>query len=308
MDTLDGDGSVVLVRRPPSEAESSRGGGYDQTMSFGTDIVEAVHQGETIPLWYGQARVTQVLSGHGFQIRQAELLRETNEIITISTVVGDGDGWGKVGGVHQIPGITQYAVIKYSRDTGARTGFWDFSERSWSVEFNDYFNVTFPANGDWSLLPASAHPIRNVLMRFWNHAVEDFPAFFDSKQGLKGGVALDRIAGGGHAERSDLLSIRFPRRFKPRFVDMIVNFNPSEDVLKIDRQQFDLGGEFRFATAMNRKSLARLAREDHDFLYDLSSGWLYYNQNGSDKGFGNGGICAIIQGAPALSVDSFELF
>lgn len=135
-----------------------------------------------------------------------------------------------------------------------------------------------------------------------------FPGIFDSKQGLREGVVLGQIAGGDNAERSDPLLIRYPSKFNRKFVDTIVNFNSSEDVVKIDRRQFDLGEEFRFAAAKNRKSLARLARQDHDFIYDLSSGWLYLNQNGSDKGFGSGGICAIIQGAPALSVDSFELF
>ena len=33
---------------------------------------------------------------------------------------------------------------------------------------------------------------------------------------------------------------------------------------------------------------------------------LYFNENGSDKGFGDGGIIAILKGAPELTSDNLE--
>ena len=42
------------------------------------------------------------------------------------------------------------------------------------------------------------------------------------------------------------------------------------------------------------------AREEVHFFYDSKKGGLYFNENGSDQGLGNGGIAAIIQGAPSL--------
>ena len=46
---------------------------------------------------------------------------------------------------------------------------------------------------------------------------------------------------------------------------------------------------------------------DIDFLYDQKKGSLYFNENGADKGFGDGGIIAILKGAPELTATHLEL-
>ena len=58
--------------------------------------------------------------------------------------------------------------------------------------------------------------------------------------------------------------------------------------------------------AKNKKALMKLAKLDIDFLYDQKKGGLYFNENGSDKGFGDGGIIAILKGAPDLTSDNLE--
>ena len=45
---------------------------------------------------------------------------------------------------------------------------------------------------------------------------------------------------------------------------------------------------------------------DFDFLYDQKKGGLYFNENRSDKGFGDGGIIAILKGATDLTSDNLE--
>ena len=50
----------------------------------------------------------------------------------------------------------------------------------------------------------------------------------------------------------------------------------------------------------------QLAKLDIDFLYDQKKGGLYFNENGADKGFGNGGIIAILKGAPDLTASNLE--
>ena len=50
----------------------------------------------------------------------------------------------------------------------------------------------------------------------------------------------------------------------------------------------------------------KLAKQDFDFLYDRRKGGLYFNENGSDKGFGEGGIIAILKGAPDLRESNLE--
>ena len=37
-----------------------------------------------------------------------------------------------------------------------------------------------------------------------------------------------------------------------------------------------------------------LANEDHDFIFDISTGNIFYNENGLRRGFGEGGITANI--------------
>ena len=49
-----------------------------------------------------------------------------------------------------------------------------------------------------------------------------------------------------------------------------------------------------------------LSRQGLDFFYDEKKGGLYFNENGSDKGFGDGGIIAILKGAPDLTSDNLE--
>ena len=50
----------------------------------------------------------------------------------------------------------------------------------------------------------------------------------------------------------------------------------------------------------------KLAKQDFDFLYDEKKGGLYFNENGANKGFGDGGIIAILKGAPELTSDNLE--
>ena len=50
----------------------------------------------------------------------------------------------------------------------------------------------------------------------------------------------------------------------------------------------------------------KIAKQDIDFLYDQKKGGLYFNENGLEKGFGDGGIVAILKGAPDLTESNFE--
>ena len=50
----------------------------------------------------------------------------------------------------------------------------------------------------------------------------------------------------------------------------------------------------------------KLAKLDIDFLYDEKKGGLYFNENGADKGLGEGGITAILRGSPDLTSGNLE--
>ena len=97
-----------------------------------------------------------------------------------------------------------------------------------------------------------------------------------------------------------------PAKFNKRSADKITNFNPSTDTLEIDSDSFGIDSSASFTAAKNKRKLKKLAKKDFDFLYDQKKGGLYFNENGSDKGFGDGGIIAILKGAPDLTSGNLE--
>ena len=101
--------------------------------------------------------------------------------------------------------------------------------------------------------------------------------------------------------------ILFPKRFKGKYVDKITNFKPLTDKLEIDTDAFDTSKFATFAGGVSKKEVKKvLAKQDFDFLYDQKKGGLYFNENGSDKGFGNGGLIAILKGAPNLTASHLD--
>ena len=101
--------------------------------------------------------------------------------------------------------------------------------------------------------------------------------------------------------------ISLPDSFKNKSADKITNFNPSTDTLEIDTDSFGVDSSATFAAGKNKKAVKKkLAKQDFDFLYDEKKGGLYFNENGADKGFGDGGIIAILKGAPDLTSGNLE--
>ena len=104
-------------------------------------------------------------------------------------------------------------------------------------------------------------------------------------------------------------TITAPKAFKKKFADKIINFNPSSDNLEIDLKSFGLGETASFRVAKSKKAIKKnLSRKEFDFLYDQKKGGLYYNQNGAEKGFGEGGIVAILKGSPDISNENILFF
>ena len=101
--------------------------------------------------------------------------------------------------------------------------------------------------------------------------------------------------------------ISIPNKFKIKAIDKITNFNPSIDTLEIDTASFGIDSAPTFAAGKNKKVVKRqLAKLDIDFLYDKKKGALYFNENGSDIGFGDGGIIAFLAKALNLNSDNLE--
>ena len=102
-------------------------------------------------------------------------------------------------------------------------------------------------------------------------------------------------------------AIEAPRKFNKKSADKITNFDPSTDTLEIDTESFGIDSSATFTSGKNKKAVKKkLAKKDFDFLYDEKKGRLYFNENGAEKGFGDGGIIAILKGSPDLTLDNLE--
>ena len=111
----------------------------------------------------------------------------------------------------------------------------------------------------------------------------------------------------GRNQQAQSTAIKMPAKFNKKSADKITNFNPSTDTLEINTDSFGIDSSATFAAGKNMKEVKKkLAKQDFDFLYDEKKGGLYFNENGSDKGFGDGGIIAILKGAPDLTSGNLE--
>ena len=102
--------------------------------------------------------------------------------------------------------------------------------------------------------------------------------------------------------RPDSIGVHLPNQFKLDSADKIINFRSYRDILAIDSDGFGVDSLATFATGRNQRVVKKqLAKQDFNFLYDQRGGGLYFNENGSEDGFGDGGIIAILIGAPGLT-------
>ena len=107
--------------------------------------------------------------------------------------------------------------------------------------------------------------------------------------------------------RKKSLELRLPDTFTQGFVDEVNNFNTLTDTIDIDVNSFGIDGSATFAVGKSKKIVKKkLSKFDTDFIYDKKKGGLYFNENGSEKGFGDGGIIAILKGAPDLTASNLE--
>ena len=75
---------------------------------------------------------------------------------------------------------------------------------------------------------------------------------------------------------------------------MSLQADPSTDGQN-DKDSFGIDESITIATAKNKRKVKKaLAKQDIDLLYESKKGGLYLNENGSDKGFGEGGLIALL--------------
>ncbi|MBE9226035.1 hypothetical protein IQ264_11430 [Phormidium sp. LEGE 05292] len=92
-------------------------------------------------------------------------------------------------------------------------------------------------------------------------------------------------------------------------VDTITDFTPGEDTIFLSQQRFsNLSNVVDFSTAFTTVD-NDLAVETSNALivYNSVNGNLFYNQNGSELGFGDGGLFAVLSSVPAITALDFTV-
>ena len=71
---------------------------------------------------------------------------------------------------------------------------------------------------------------------------------------------------------------------------------------------FDFGKKLKIKIVSGKKAEFKPVRKSNkDIIFDEKKGFLYFNENGKEKGWGDGGLFAKLQGAPELGADDFTI-
>jgi Ca2+-binding RTX toxin-like protein len=113
---------------------------------------------------------------------------------------------------------------------------------------------------------------------------------------LTGGAGNDRFVFGDGTPFTAALGI-----------DRINDFTPGEDSIGLSKATFNLSKRDFASNFAIVTDDASAATNTAAIVYNTSNGSLFYNTNGSDVGFGNGGQFASFFGQPILSLQDFTL-
>jgi hypothetical protein len=202
--------------------------------------------------------------------------------------------------------VFDYRETYLAKQSSGRTGY----SYGYALKFDT------PVEGQFPLLPEQANS--KVVYKYhtgegtFSGELAKAPTSTNRANSIKNHSWSDRIKDGWWLTKNEIESatenlLIEPSQFNKKSADKITNFNPSTDSLEIDTDSFGIDSSATFAAGKNMKAVKKkLANKDFDFLYDEKKGGLYFNENGADKGYGEGGIIAILKGAPDLTSDNLE--
>ena len=250
--------------------------------------IAIIHEGTTIPL-LGRSDETdavhEIRGAHEITAVDAEVKGEYIYLVGKST-----------GNFAQ----EFYNLTRYDRSSGIETDTWDSKSFSFVGEGKTAW-ITI-VDDTWEQYEGTP----------FAHYKDDFRKFREEFSFLSipehgtGSINSTSTSESSNSE-DEIIEISAPNKFKVKNIDKITNFNPSTDSLEIDADSFGIDSSATFAAGKNKKEVKKtLAKQDFDFLYDQKKGGLYFNENGADKGFGDGRIIAILKGASDLSMDNID--
>ena len=120
----------------------------------------------------------------------------------------------------------------------------------------------------------------------------------NADEAIAGGGGKDKLTGGRGA---DAFVFEIPGEFGKRRLDSITDFSLDEgDMIVISSDAFDGVSEIRLKTVTGRKAAKDASATNKSFIYDDKKGLLYFNEDGRNSGFGDGGVFAKLVGTPEI--------
>ena len=123
---------------------------------------------------------------------------------------------------------------------------------------------------------------------------------------LVGSEGGDVLKGGGGA---DGFLFQNPDGFGKKAAIKVKDFTSSDgDSFLIDKNILDFGKKLKIKTVVGKNAaFKRVRKSNKDIVFDEKKGFLYFNENGKQKGWGDGGLFARLQGTPELGADDFTI-
>ena len=123
---------------------------------------------------------------------------------------------------------------------------------------------------------------------------------------LAAGKGVDKLTGG---EGADKFIFNTPDKFGKKGADIITDFNKAQgDQIFFSTNALPgLRANQSFVIATSKKALKAAQKSAATLIYYKPLGQLFYDQNGSGRGFGKGGLFAILSGAPELTANDLGL-
>ncbi len=120
-----------------------------------------------------------------------------------------------------------------------------------------------------------------------------------------GGSGKNKFTGGANAD-----GFMFDNQidFGKKLADKIKDFDTEEgDQILLDKETFGLRKKLKFKSVQGRSKANKASDTKKHIIYDESKGRLYFNENGKDDGWGDGGYFAKVIGTPELDVNDFMI-
>ena len=195
--------------------------------------------------------------------------------------------------------VDQNTVINDHSNVSLSIGIVDESDNS----INDSFNETIDNSVNGFELSLSDVSLSNLITGERGRGREKVRGT-SADDVIGAGPGRDRLVG---RRGADSFVFDNSNHCGRRQADVIQDFRPDQgDRILLDSDAFS--GEGSVGIAESRREFRQMRSDsDHEFLYFQPKGGLYYNENGDDSGWGDGGLIAALKGAPELDANQISL-